>query len=187
MASGWFDDLLNTQWFKDGAPLPRRQIVDVTFPQVSGSSNDGDIVDDGPTLDQHRLRMPSYRPAWSFPLTTAPAIAALRYVRPFRDTYDTTAIVNQAYVVPKPFIPYYLGWVCFGTALADAITFTMYKNGVATALSLTIPGGTSGATNDIFQANGTNVRWDRGDTLGLGVTQFGATAQASWHALVTLQ
>lgn len=183
----WFDDLLNTQWFNDGVALPRRQIVDVTFPQVAGSSNDGDIIDDGAVLDQHSLRMPSYRPAWPFPMSAAPAVAALRYVRPFRDTYDTTPIVNQALVVPKPFIPYYLGWVCFGTALADAITFTAYKNGVATALSLTIPGGTSGDVNDLFATNGTNVRWNKGDTLGLGVTQAGATIQASWHALVTLQ
>lgn len=183
----WFDDLLNMQWWKDGAPLPRRQVVDVTFPQIGGASNDGDIIDDGATLDQHSLRLPSYRPMWQFPLTAAPAVAAVRYVRPFRDIYDTTAIVNQAYVVPKPFIPYYLGWICFGTALADAITFTAYKNGVATALSVSIPGGTSGGTNDIFAANSTNVRWNKGDTLGLAVTQGGVSVQASWHALVTLQ
>lgn len=183
----WFDDLLNTQWLNDGVALPRRQIVDVTFPQVAGGSNDGDIVDDGSVLDQHRLRVPSYRPSWQFFMTNAPAVAALRFVRPFRDLYDTTPIVSQAFVVPKTFIPYYLGWQSSGAALADAITLTAYKNGVATALTLTIPGGTTGLTNNIFQANNTNVRWNKGDTIGLGVTQAGTAVQAFWHTLVAIQ
>lgn len=183
----WFDDLLNTQWFKDGVALPRRRIVDVTFPAKSLSSNDGDIVDAGAVLDQHNLRLPFYRPYWPFFLTAAPAVAALRFVRPYRDIYDTTAVVNQALVVPHTFRPSYLGWQCSGLALTDAISFTMYKNGVATALVLNIPANQSGLNNDIFQANGTDVTWNRGDTLGLGVTQAGVAVQASWHAIVVLQ
>lgn len=183
---GWFDDLLNTQWFKDGVPLPRRQIVNVTFPQKSVSSNDGDIVDD-PTNDQHLLRLPFYRPYYPWFLTNAPAVAALRYVRPYRDTYDTTTIVSQSLVVPKTFRPSYLGWLSCGSPLADAITFTVYKGGVATALSLTIPAGTTGPTNDLFQANTTDVTWNKGETLGLGVTQAGTAVQAAWHAIVVLQ
>lgn len=184
----WFDDLLNTQWYNDGVALPRRQIVDVTFPAVNPgdlSTNDGTI--DGPVVDQHRLRMPSYRPSYWFPMTAAPAVAALRYVRPFRDIYDTAFISGQAWVVPHTFCPYYLGWLSSGSPLSDAATFTVYKNGAATALSLTIPGGTTGVGNDLFAANGTGVVWNRGDTLGLVVTQAGTAAQAFWHAMVTLQ
>lgn len=178
----WFDDLLNTQWFKDGAPLPRRQIVDVTFP-----GGNGDIIDNGAVADSHSLRLPFYRPYWPWFLTAAPAVAALRYVRPYRDLYDTTAIVSQAFVVPHAFRPTHFSWICMGAALAtDNISFTVYKNGAATALTLAVAPGTAPGTF-IDVGNPTDVTWQRGDTLGLGVTQSGATAQAFWHALVVLQ
>jgi len=180
----WFDDLLNMQWWKDGVPLPRRQVVDVTF---TGLQNGGDLIDDS-VNDRTKLFMPPYRPQWPFPLTAAPAVNAIRYVRPFRDTYDTTPIVSQTFVVPKTFTPDYIGWDCFGVALAtDSITFTAMKNGVATALAITIAAGSPGGLADQFSANSTGVTWNKGDTLGLQVLQSGATAQASWHALVTIQ
>jgi hypothetical protein len=178
----WFDDLLNTQWWKDGIALPRRQIVNVTF----NPAGNGDIIDDGPVLDRHRLRMPFYRPYWHWPMTAAPAVAALRYVRPFRDTYDTTTIVNEALVVPHTFCPTHFSFICMGSTLVDSAVFVAYKNGVATALSLTIPGGTFPGTF-VDVSNGTGVTWNRGDRLGLGVTQGGAFAQVAWNALVVLQ
>jgi hypothetical protein len=178
----WFDDLLNLQFWKDGLPLPRRQVVNVTFP---GNIESGGSLVDNPGQDRHDLTLPRFRPHWQWFMTAAPAVNAVRFIRPYRDTYDTTPIVSQSFLVPKAFTPRYFGWQCAGTALADAIAFTIVKNGTATGVVLNIPAASPPGIGNIF-TGALSVSFAAGDRLGVQVLQAGATAQANWHAQLVL-
>lgn len=178
----WFDDLLNFQIWNDGIALPRRQVVNVTLPDEAVSG--GSMVDN-PGQDRTDLTLSRFRPHWLWFLTSAPAVNAARFIRPYRDQYDTTAIVSQSLPVPKAFQPRYFGWQCAGTALADAIAFTVVKNGVDTGVVLNIPAASPPGIGNIF-VNALSISFAKGDSLGVKVLQAGTTPQAFWHAQLVL-
>ncbi len=178
----WFDDLLNIQIWKDGIALPRRQVVNVTIPD---SADSGGSLVDNPGQDRSDLTLPRFRPHWLWFLSHAPAVNAVRYIRPYRDIYDTSFAVSRALPVPKAFQPRYFGWHAAGFALSDAITFTIVKNGVDTGVVLNIPAGAPPGIGNIF-TSALSVSFAKGDSLGVKVLQAGTAVQNSWHAQLTL-
>lgn len=76
----------------------------------------------------------------------------------------------------------YLTWNVSGTPLVtDAITLTLYINGVASALVATMGAGATGG-----QASAT-ISLSAGDALAIRLVQSSTEAQAAWHgsAIVT--
>ncbi len=75
----------------------------------------------------------------------------------------------------------YLTWSVAGTPLAtDSVALTVFINGVATALTATMPPGSVSG-----QASGT-LNLAAGDAISVRAIQSGTEAQAAWHASVAV-
>ena len=112
---------------------------------------------------------------------SAPATTSTRYAT---FAFGTPLAVELAgtYVVGVPTVISALTFLCQGTALAtDTVTVTLRKNGADTAITFTIPAGTTPGT--VVGDYAHSVAFAPGDTISIKLVQSGSTAQSGWEPM----
>jgi hypothetical protein len=175
MIPGWLSDLLGFRAAVDASNVeyPSRRLL-----RFLGAS-----VFDNETLGTTDVTVGA--PSIYWVSVEAPHVAADRFAPVLQGVPPLSTEAPSQWVVVRPFIATYFSFMCGFTPLAtDTLVATIRKNGVDSAMVLSIPAGSPQGT--IVADTAHSVSFARGDKVSLKLRQSGTAVQAAWHGLFQL-